>query len=110
LKWTLTRTGAINPQLFFKNERLLIRAAPKEYDMDRDFFRLIDSVDELVPPRTARLDDEILICECFCVNAADIRELCETSVDLDLLKVRLNLGEGCRSCLKRKDDWIDKIF
>ncbi len=78
--------------------------------MDKEIFRLIDSVDELIPRPDLKLDDECLICECFCVNVADIRELCETSVDLGLLKDRLNLGEGCRSCLKRKDDWIYRIF
>ena len=78
--------------------------------MDKEFLRLIDTVDELIPRPTEKLDDDVLICECFCVSVADIRELCSTQVDLDLLKDRLNLGNGCQSCLKRKDDWFDKIF
>jgi NAD(P)H-nitrite reductase large subunit len=78
--------------------------------MDKEFLRLIDTVDELIPRTTEKLDDEVLICECFCVSVADIRELCSTHVDLDLVRDRLNLGSGCQSCLNRKDDWIDKIF
>lgn len=78
--------------------------------MDKEIFRLIDSVDELIPQSDTTLDDHFLVCECFCVSVADIRELCETSVDLDLLRDRLHLGEGCQSCLKRRDDWVDRIF
>lgn len=78
--------------------------------MDKEFLRLIDTVDELIPRPIEKLEDEVLICECFCVSVADIRELCGTHVDLDLLKDQLNLGSGCQSCLKKKDDWINKIF
>lgn len=78
--------------------------------MDKEFLRLIETVDELIPRPIEKLDDEALICECFCVSAGDIRDVCSKEIDLDLLKDRLNLGSGCQSCLKRKDDWIDKIF
>jgi NAD(P)H-nitrite reductase large subunit len=78
--------------------------------MDREILELIENLDELIAPPQQKLDDETLICECFCVNVRDIRELCSTSVDLDLLKDQLNLGGGCQSCLKNKDSWIDKIF
>lgn len=78
--------------------------------MDKEFLRLIDNVDELIARPTDKLDDETLICECFCVSAGDIRELCSTEVDLDLLQERLNLGGGCQSCLKNKESWIKKIF
>lgn len=78
--------------------------------MDKEFLRLIDTVDELLPRPIEKLDDDVLICECFCVSVADIKELCGDRMDLDLVKDRLNLGSGCQSCLKRKDDWIDKIF
>lgn len=78
--------------------------------MDKEILRLIDSVDELIPQTIEKLEDDLLICECFCVSVRDIREVCETHVDLDLLQKDLNLGTGCQSCLKRKDDWIDKIF
>ena len=78
--------------------------------MDKEFLRLMDNVDELIARPADKLDDETLICECFCVSAGDIRELCSTEVDLDLLKERLNLGGGCQTCIKNKDSWIKKIF
>lgn len=78
--------------------------------MDKDFLHQIENVDELIPRPEEKLDDETLICECFCVSALDIRETCTNFVDLDLLKKRFNLGEGCQSCLKNKDTWINKIF
>jgi NAD(P)H-nitrite reductase large subunit len=82
----------------------------RESKMDKEFLRLIESVDELIPHVTEKLDDETLICECFCVNARDIRDLCDSHVDLDLLRDELSMGEGCQSCLKRKDSWINNIF
>lgn len=78
--------------------------------MDKDFLRLMENVDELIAPPTEKLDDETLICECFCVSAGDIRNLCTDSVDLDLLKDRFNMGQGCQTCIKNKDTWINKIF
>lgn len=78
--------------------------------MDKEFLRLIDTVDELIPRPIEKLDDDVLICECFCVSVADIKEVCGDRMDLDLVMDRLNLGSGCQSCLKRKDDWLDKIF
>jgi NAD(P)H-nitrite reductase large subunit len=96
--------------LFFNLNDCLICVVPKEYEMDKEFLRLIDNVNELIPRPTEKLDDEVLICECFCVSVSDIRELCKTRVDLDLLEGQMNLGRGCRSCLKQKDDWVNKIF
>lgn len=78
--------------------------------MDKDFLRLIETVDELIPQPSEKLDDDFLICECFCVNAGDIRGLCFKEVDLELLQDQLNLGKGCQTCLKNKDSWINKIF
>lgn len=78
--------------------------------MDKDLLRLIESVDELIAHLPKKLEDEALICECFCVNAGDIRELCDSKVDLHLLQSQLSLGQGCQSCLKNKDCWVDKIF
>ena len=77
--------------------------------MDKDFLSLIESADELIT-QSEKLADESLICECFCVSARDIRDLCSSKVDLDQLMVEFNLGQGCQSCLKRKDTWLDKIF
>jgi hypothetical protein len=78
--------------------------------MDKEILHLIDDVDDFIGRPQDKLDDEILICECFCVNVRDIRSFCETKLDLDLLQRELFLGQGCRSCLKRKEDWMHKIF
>lgn len=78
--------------------------------MDKDFLLQIENVDEYLSQTFEKLDDETLICECFCVSAKDIRELCQTHVDLDLLQDHFGLGQGCTSCLKNKESWINKIF
>jgi bacterioferritin-associated ferredoxin len=57
-----------------------------------------------------KLQDDLLICECFCVNVADIRQTCSESVDLELLEKVFGLGQGCRTCLRDKEHWMDKIF
>ncbi|HLW58050.1 MAG TPA: (2Fe-2S)-binding protein [Bacteriovoracaceae bacterium] len=77
---------------------------------EEEFIQLIDEIGDLLSPNDL-LDDDILICECFCVNVADIRHLFQDSktVDLDALAKAYGLGQGCQSCLKRKD-WIDRIF
>ena len=82
-----------------------------EQDFDSEFLTQIDQVDELISS-TDKLDDETLICECFCVNVADIRQLCNEHKELDLEKVQseFNLGQGCQGCLKRIDSWVNKIF
>ena len=78
--------------------------------MDKEFLRLMGNVDELISRPTDKLEDETLICECFCVNAGDIRNVCTSSVNLDQLSDRFNLGQGCQSCIKNKENWINKIF
>lgn len=81
--------------------------------MDKDFLNQIDNVGELLANlQDEKLDEEVLICECFCVNVRDIREMFADTgvVDLEVLQSRLDLGKGCQSCLKSKDSWIDKIF
>lgn len=77
--------------------------------MDKDFLKLIENLDELVG-RPEKLDDETLICECFCVSVKDIRSVCQSKVDIDLLVDHFSLGQGCQTCLKSKEFWIDKIF
>ena len=78
--------------------------------MDKDFLHLMETVDELIHRPTEKLKDEVLICECFCVSAGDLRELCTKSVDFDLLKDQFNMGQGCQTCIKNKEDWINNIF
>ena len=84
--------------------------APKEYDMEKAFYHLMDNLEELVPAPAEKLDDDCLICECFCVSAKDIRDLGLENLELDILQKRLSLGSGCQSCLKSKDDWIARII
>lgn len=78
--------------------------------MDKEFFRLIEEIDDFIPSPQEKLDNETLVCECFCVSALDIRDVCQVAVDLDLLKERFMMGEGCRSCIKNKDSWVNNIF
>ena len=80
--------------------------------MDKEFLNQIDRVGDLIPEVEEKLDSEVLICECFCVSARDIREaFADTQiVDLQILQDTLNLGHGCQSCMKNKDTWIHKIF
>ena len=82
----------------------------KEAEIDEEFLRQIDQVEDLLPTTLDKLDDDTLICECFCVSVRDIRLLCETKVDLQLLQEDLHLGQGCTTCLKNIDSWIHRIF
>jgi len=79
--------------------------------MDKEFLNQIDRVDELISS-TEKLDDDVLICECFCVNVGDIKEACSTlnAFDLKTVQGKFNLGHGCQGCLKRIDTWVSKIF
>lgn len=102
-----------NPATLFKNERWMICFAAIESRMDNDFFQQIDNVKDLFRvPSHDLLDEEVLICECFCVNVRDIRETCSASqtVDLQVLQEKLSLGHGCRTCIKNVEFWKDKIF
>lgn len=81
--------------------------------MDKEFLRQIDQASELLTQNgPEKLMDDVLICECFCVSVGDIREACgETArVDLELLKQRFSMGEGCKGCMKAAPDWVNKIF
>jgi bacterioferritin-associated ferredoxin len=58
------------------------------------------------------ISDDILICECFCISALDIRNLFKDAkiVDLEILKEQYCMGQACSSCLKSSDDWTTRIF
>ena len=79
--------------------------------MDEEFLSQIDQVAELIST-TEKLDEDVLICECFCVNVGDIKEVCQSLKNFDLKTVQdsFNLGYGCQGCLKRIDTWVYKIF
>ena len=81
--------------------------------MDKDFLRQIDDVKDFLSSQDGeKLDNEFLVCECFCVNAGDIRQACTDlgEVNLDRLQETFSLGLGCQSCIKEADSWIKKIF
>jgi CO dehydrogenase/acetyl-CoA synthase alpha subunit len=81
--------------------------------MDEDIFNQIDNLGDLLDVSArVKLEPDVLVCECFCVNVNDIREACSdnATVDLLLLQTKLSLGMGCRECLKRCDSWVDRIF
>lgn len=80
--------------------------------MEEEFLSLIDRVEDLYSQPVEKLKNEVLICECFCVDAGDIRDACGTiqKVDLETLQRDFNLGNGCQGCLKRINSWVDKIF
>lgn len=78
--------------------------------MEREILKLMDSVEEFIPQTSTKLGDEFLICECFCVSAGDIRRSGNETIDLEFLKNEFELGNGCQGCIRRKEDWIDKIF
>jgi NAD(P)H-nitrite reductase large subunit len=82
-----------------------------ESEIDKDFLSQIDRVDELIS-LIEKLDDDVLICECFCVNTGDIREVCQSlkAFDLKTVQESFNLGLGCQGCLKKIDTWVNKIF
>jgi NAD(P)H-nitrite reductase large subunit len=62
------------------------------------------------PNSNKKLDDEVIICECFCVNVADIRRIQKNEVNIESLKKSFGLGNGCSSCLKTTHKWKNKIF
>lgn len=79
-------------------------------ELDEDFLLQITNMAELLPEPHELLDDDCLICECFCVSAGDIRKVSSETVDLTLLKAKFHLGTGCQSCIKNFESWKDKIF
>jgi bacterioferritin-associated ferredoxin len=81
--------------------------------MSRDeIYREIDRVSEYLPDQPQLIPDDELICECNCVSAATIRKEFAKSkhVDLGLLKRKYLLGSGCATCLKAKDEWLNRLF
>ena len=58
------------------------------------------------------LPNDFLICECFSVNAGDIRQYIgdKQLFTLDNLSKKFCMGTGCKSCINNKSDWFNKIF
>lgn len=79
---------------------------------DEEFWSAIDNLHELVPSEVDKLEDDVLICECFCVSVYEIRQCLNDSHTLDVTKLtqELNMGKSCGACLKNSASWIDKIL
>ncbi len=79
--------------------------------MEKEILSQIDRIDDLIE-RSTKLDDEVLICECFCVSVGDIRTTCQSEGAFDLTKVQdtFSFGRGCSECLKKIDSWVHNIF
>lgn len=98
---------------FSKKKAGVSQSDARVKNMDKEFLRQIDQASELLTQvASEKLTDDVLICECFCVNVRDIREACSGTgeVNLEVLREGFSLGEGCKSCVKAAPDWINKIF
>lgn len=82
--------------------------------MDKHLLQEFDQLNELIdePRHIKKLEDDTLVCECFCVNVADIRTTCSGSMEVDLEKLssEFGLGTGCQKCIKESDYWVNRIF
>ena len=75
-----------------------------------EFLEDIDNLTEFIDQSSnKKLDDETIICECFCVNVADIKALSLETIDFKILRDTFGLGTGCTSCIKNMDSWREKI-
>ena len=80
---------------------------------DKDFLSQIDRVQDLLGDKPKELlEDDVLICECFCVSVGDIREVCDETklVDIEKLQQQFHFSQGCGTCMRRKNEWFDLIF
>jgi NAD(P)H-nitrite reductase large subunit len=99
--------------LFQRRKSGVLLSETRVKNMDKEFLRQIDQADEfLTQIGPEKLADDVLICECFCVSVRDIREACseKSEVDLELLRRRFSMGEGCQSCVRAAPEWVNKIF
>ena len=99
--------------LFQRRKSGVLLSETRVKNMDKEFLRQIDQAAEFLTQNAPeKLADDVLICECFCVNVRDIREACAErgEVDLDLLRKRFSMGEGCQGCMKSASEWMNKIF
>ena len=99
--------------LFQKKKAGVSQSDARVKNMDKEFLRQVDQASELLTQAASeKLSDDVLICECFCVNVRDIREACSGNGEVNLTTLRdsFSLGEGCTGCLKAAPDWINKIF
>lgn len=83
-----------------------------ENQVEADEFNLLNEAREILDSKghNSKFSDDLLICECMCLSAGDIRKcLKENVVDLNLLTCELKLGSGCSSCLKSFHSWKEGI-
>ncbi len=99
--------------LFQRRKSGVLLSETRVKNMDKEFLRQIDQASELLTQTgPEKLADDVLICECFCVNVRDIRNACAEhgEVNLDLLRNRFSSGGGCQSCVRAAPEWANKIF
>ena len=59
--------------------------------------------------QSKHIDDE-LICECMCINLSEIRDFFkDKDIDLEILSTKTGLGSGCTGCLKKSEQWVNRI-
>lgn len=97
------RNGVINTRHF---------SPQPQRAMKEEFIHQIDCWKEMIADEEHKLEDEMLICECFCVSVGDIRNRFKNKNDfnLELIKSERGFSSGCTSCLKQLDEQLDKIF
>ena len=83
----------------------------------KQYSDLLEEYSELVSTKEECLVNNELICECFLISAAQIRELVsknDSKIEPNLLPdfcyQESDLGHGCGSCIKNQDDWKFKII
>lgn len=59
-----------------------------------------------------QISDDVLICECFCVDVKDIKESFNklNDFDINILVKKFGFSTGCTSCLKGLDKKLEHIF
>lgn len=75
--------------------------------MDDDFLDSIDNYYDLIADSDAIMQDDELICECFCVSLKDIKTCLNQygHFNLEVLSKELQMGKSCGSCIKSADSW-----
>lgn len=71
-------------------------------DLDKD---IREAQEALADWPMKPLDEDSVICECFCVSVSDIKETCPGSLDLVLLRQTFGFGNGCGTCIKDLEKW-----
>ncbi len=101
-------------ETFFGQKKIAPPGTNLQDTIDKEFLHQMDQLNELLddPRALEKLENETLVCECFCVNVGDIRSVCAElgTVELELLRATFSMGSGCGSCIKKSDYWINRVL